>query len=41
MKAKPKTKQKKKENLSQRDLKDLMGTNMDTFKRVRGAIRKK
>lgn len=41
MKAKPKTKQKKKENLSYKDLKELMGTKMDTFKRVKGAIRRK
>jgi len=32
---------KKKENLSSRDLKELMGTNMATYKRVNGAVRRK
>jgi hypothetical protein len=40
-KTSPKTKKKKKENLSYRDLEDLMGTRRDTFKRVRGAVRRK
>lgn len=32
---------KKQEKLSRRDLEDLMGTKRDTFKRVRGAVRRK
>lgn len=29
------------ENLSRRDLEDLMGTRRDTYKRVNGAVRRK
>lgn len=32
-------KNKKEKKLSERDLKDLMGTNRDTYKRVGGAVR--
>jgi hypothetical protein len=35
------TKKKKKEKLSQRDLRELMGTNQSTYKRHKGAIRRK
>jgi hypothetical protein len=38
---KKKPKKKRKENLSRRDLIDLMGMNRPTYKRVRGAIRSK
>jgi hypothetical protein len=34
-------KKKRKEKLSRRDLIDLMGMNRPTYKRVRGAIRRK
>jgi hypothetical protein len=36
-----KPKPKKKEDLSFRDIQELMGTNRDTYKRVRGAVRRK
>lgn len=36
-----KRKKKRKEKLSHRELIDLMGVHRDTFKRVRGAIRRK
>jgi hypothetical protein len=35
------TKKKKKEKLSDRDLKELMGTNQPTYRRHKGAIRRK
>jgi uncharacterized membrane protein len=38
---KKKPKKKRKEKLSRRDLIDLMGVRRDTYKRVRGAIRRK
>jgi hypothetical protein len=38
---KKKPKKKRKEKLSRRDLIDLMGMNRPTYKRVRGAIRRK
>ncbi|MFS0822158.1 hypothetical protein [Bacillus sp. 1P02SD] len=38
---KPVTKSKHKEDLSRRDIEDLMGTRRDTFKQVRGAVRRK
>jgi hypothetical protein len=37
----PKPKKKKKENFSYRELEEMMGTRRDTFKRVRGAVRRK
>lgn len=37
----PKPQMKRAEKLSQSDLRDLMGMNRDTFKRNRGAIRRK
>jgi hypothetical protein len=40
-KPKKKPKKKRKEKLSRRDLIDLMGMNRPTYKRVRGAIRRK
>jgi hypothetical protein len=40
-KPKKKHKKKRKEKLSRRDLIDLMGMNRPTYKRVRGAIRRK
>jgi hypothetical protein len=36
-----KQKKKRKEKLSHQELIDLMGVNRDTYKRVRGAIRRK
>jgi hypothetical protein len=36
-----KSKKKRKEKLSRRELIDLMGMNRPTYKRVRGAIRRK
>ncbi|MDN4525335.1 hypothetical protein [Fictibacillus fluitans] len=36
-----KKRKKKNKGFSERDLKDLMGVNRDTYKRVNGAIRKK
>jgi hypothetical protein len=36
-----KRKKKRKEKLSRRELIELMGVNRDTYKRVRGAIRRK
>jgi hypothetical protein len=38
---KKKPKKKRKEKLSRRELIDLMGMNRPTYKRVRGAIRRK
>ncbi|MBW9219277.1 hypothetical protein K1I43_12120 [Anoxybacillus sp. ST70] len=38
---KKKPKKKRKEKLSRRELLDLMGVRRDTYKRVRGAIRRK
>lgn len=35
-----KSKKKKQEKLSEHDLRELMGTNRDTYKRVRGAVRR-
>lgn len=35
------SKKKKKEKLSDRDLKELMGTNQATYRRHKGAIRRK
>jgi hypothetical protein len=36
-----KRKKKRKEKLSRREILDLMGVHRDTYKRVRGAIRRK
>lgn len=38
---KPKTKQKKKERFSRKDLEELMGMHMDTYTRRNGAVRRK
>jgi hypothetical protein len=38
---KPKTKPKKKENLSIRDWENIMGTRRDTYERRNGAVRRK
>lgn len=40
-KKKAKIQQHKKEKLSERDLRDLMGMNRDTFERRRGAVRRR
>ncbi|MEH7249153.1 hypothetical protein V7114_20550 [Neobacillus niacini] len=40
-KPKPNDKPKKQEDLSFRDIEDLMGTRRDTYKRVNGAVRRK
>jgi hypothetical protein len=40
-KEKPITKQKKKENLSFKDIEELMGTRRDTYERKNGAVRRK
>ncbi|MET1176913.1 hypothetical protein ABG775_02865 [Peribacillus simplex] len=39
--SKPESKPKRKEELSFKDVKDLMGMNRDTYKRVGGSVRRK
>lgn len=39
--SKPESKPKRKEELSFKDVKDLMGVNRDTYKRVGGVVRRK
>ncbi|MFD4815093.1 hypothetical protein [Peribacillus butanolivorans] len=39
--SKPESKPKRKEELNFKDVKELMGMNRDTYKRVNGAVRRK